>query len=54
VMDRTVARLNIEHCRRLLAKETDQSSRQILERLLAEEKSKLDGSKPPQRKRRKP
>ena len=40
-MDRTVARLNIEHFRRLLAKETDESRRQILQRLLAEEEAKL-------------
>jgi hypothetical protein len=40
-MDRTVARLNIEHYRRLLATETDETRRQTLTRLLAEEEAKL-------------
>lgn len=40
-MDRTVARLNIEHYRRLIAKETDETRRQTLQRLLAEEEAKL-------------
>ena len=35
-MDRTVARLNIEHYRRLLAQETDESRRRTIQRLLAE------------------
>jgi hypothetical protein len=51
-MDRSVARLNIEHYKRLLAKEPDEQRRLVLERLLAEEQAKLDGSKPPERKRR--
>ncbi len=40
-MDRTVARLNIEHYRRLLATETDESKRKMLQKLLAEEEAKL-------------
>lgn len=51
-MDRAVARLNIEHFRRLLAKETDESRRQILQRLLAEEEAKLADPGPMERKRR--
>ncbi len=53
-MDRTVARLNIEHFRRLLAKETDETRRQILQRLLAEEEGKLAQPGPKERKRRTP
>jgi hypothetical protein len=52
VLDKTVARLNIEHYRRLLANETDESRRQMLLRLLAEEEAKLNDPKPPERKRR--
>ena len=40
-MDRSVARLNIEHFRKLLATETDEKKRQLLARLLAEEEAKL-------------
>lgn len=40
-MDATIARLNIEHIRRLLAHETDQGRREILRGKLAEEKAKL-------------
>lgn len=40
-MEETVARLNIEHYRQLLATETDTAKRQILMRLLAEEEEKL-------------
>jgi hypothetical protein len=40
-MDRTVARLNIEHFEKLLAKETDETKRRTLLSLLAEEKAKL-------------
>lgn len=50
-MDRTVARLNIEHFRRLLAEETDESNRQRLLCLLAEEEAKLAASKPGEPKR---
>ena len=40
-MDRFVARLNIEHYQKQLAKEQDESRRQLLTRLLAEERAKL-------------
>lgn len=40
-MDRTVARLNIEHFRRLLAEETDESRRRALQHLLVQEEAKL-------------
>jgi hypothetical protein len=40
-MDRSVARLNIEHYRKLLAQETDETRRQTIMRLLAEEEAKL-------------
>ena len=46
-MDKTVARLNIEHYRRLLAVECDEARRQLLLRLLSEEEAKLlDGNIP--------
>jgi hypothetical protein len=51
-VDKTVARLNIEHYRRLLARETDEARRLTILRLLAEEEAKLDGSKPPEKRRR--
>ncbi len=50
-MDRTVAHLNIEHYKRLLARETDEKRRQTLLRLLAEEEAKVAQPKPPERKR---
>jgi len=40
-MDKTVARLNIEHFRRKLNDELDEATRQTLLRLLAEEEAKL-------------
>jgi hypothetical protein len=40
-MDRTVAHLNIEHFRKLLAAEMDETKRQTILRLLAEEEAKL-------------
>jgi hypothetical protein len=40
-MDKFVAQANIEHYRKLLAKETDETKRQMLARLLAEEEAKL-------------
>jgi len=49
-VDRTVARLNIEHYRRLLARETDETRRQTILRLLAEEEAKLNDTPPPNRK----
>jgi hypothetical protein len=51
-MDRTVARLNIEHYRKLLAHETDESKRQTLLRLLEEEQAKLSAPDNPGQKRR--
>ena len=51
-MDRSVAHLNIEHYKRLLAQETDAARRQLLLRLLAEEEAKLADCKPPEPKRR--
>lgn len=51
-MDRTIARLNIEHYRQRLSIETDEQKRQTLQRLLAEEEAKLamlDG--PPKKER---
>ena len=42
-MDKTIARLNIEHFRKLLAAETNETTRQTLLRLLAEEEAKLAG-----------
>ena len=53
-MDRSVARLNIEHYRRLLATETDETRRQMLTRLLAEEEAKLADPAPPEKKRTSP
>jgi hypothetical protein len=52
-MDRTIARLNIEHYRRLLARETDESRRQTIMRLLAEEEAKLIDPSPAEKKKRK-
>jgi hypothetical protein len=40
-VDRTIARLNIEHFRKRLAEETDENTRQMILRLLAEEEAKL-------------
>jgi hypothetical protein len=40
-IDRTIARLNIEHFRKLLTEEEDEAKRQIIHRLLAEEEAKL-------------
>lgn len=40
-MDKTIARLNIDHNRRLLSEEADEAKRQTLQRLLAEEEEKL-------------
>ena len=50
-MDRTVARLNIEHFRKLLSQEKDEAKRQTILRLLAEEEAKLASlSNPPEKK----
>jgi hypothetical protein len=40
-MDKAIARLNIEHYRKLLTNVTDETRRQAIARLLAEEKAKL-------------
>ena len=40
-MDRTVARLNVEHFRKQLAEERDETRRPMLLRLLAEEEAKV-------------
>ena len=48
-MPKTIARLNIQHNRRLLAQEIDEAKRRNLLRLLAEEEAKLaalDGEPP--------
>lgn len=50
-LDRTVARLNIEHYRRLLARETDEARRQTVMRLLAEEEAKLAGQAPEEKRK---
>jgi hypothetical protein len=44
-MNRTIARLNIEHFEKLLAKETDETKRQTLLSLLTEEKAKTGGAR---------
>lgn len=41
ILDRTIARLNIERYKELLKKETEESKRQTIMRLLAEEETKL-------------
>jgi hypothetical protein len=40
-MDRMVAHLNIEHYRKLLTQELDETTRQTILRLLAQEEAKL-------------
>lgn len=40
-MDKTVADLNIEHFKKLLAIETDPVKRQTIQQLLAEEEARL-------------
>lgn len=40
-VDKAVARLNIEHYRKLLATEDDEARREVIRRLLAEEEAKL-------------
>jgi hypothetical protein len=42
-MDKFVANLNIDHFRKQLAVETDETKRLMLGRLLAEEEAKLTG-----------
>jgi hypothetical protein len=50
-MDKTVARLNIEHFQRKLATETDEARRQQILRLLAEEEAKLTALESPKDRR---
>jgi hypothetical protein len=40
-MDEKVAKLNIEHYKRLLASETDEAKRESIARLVAEEEANL-------------
>jgi hypothetical protein len=40
-MDRTIARLNIDHYRQMLRDEMDETKRSTIVRLLAEEEAKL-------------
>ena len=40
-MNKSVARFNIEHFRKLLADESDETRQQMIARLLAEEEAKL-------------
>jgi hypothetical protein len=51
-MDKTVARLNIEHFRKKLATETDETRREQIVRLLAEEEAKLTALESPKGRRR--
>jgi hypothetical protein len=53
-MDKMVARLNIEHLRKQLETETDETRRQTMQRILAEEEAKLAVllNRPNERKRR--
>jgi hypothetical protein len=51
-MDRSIARLNIQRFRKLLAEEIDEAKRLTLQQLLAEEEAKLqtaEGKSPEQR-----
>ena len=52
-MDKDIARLNIEHFRKLLERETEEAKRGMLLRLLAEEEAKLNALNrgPPEQKR---
>jgi len=45
-VDRSIAQLNIEHFRHLLATETDEAKRRMIVVLLAEEEAKLRLVKP--------
>jgi hypothetical protein len=50
-MDRTVARLNVEHYRRLLAAELDEAKRRTLQQLLADEETKRENRVPEEKRR---
>lgn len=45
-MDKTVADLNVEHFKKLLAVETDPVKRETIQRLLAQEEAKLADAHP--------
>ena len=51
-MGRTVAQLNIEHFKKLLAKTNDEAEREKLLRLIAEEEAKLKAAEGRPQKRR--
>ncbi len=51
-MDRMIARLNIAHYREKLASEIDETKRQMLLRLLAEEEAKLATLNDPPKKKK--
>jgi hypothetical protein len=53
-MARSIAQLNVEHYRSLLATEVDESKRQSILRLLAEEEAKLTELNPKERKLQSP
>jgi hypothetical protein len=54
LVDKVIARLNIEHYRKQLADETDEAGRNTIMRLLAEEEAKLTAlDDPPGKKRKK-
>ncbi|MEJ2377875.1 MAG: hypothetical protein P8Y71_21620 [Pseudolabrys sp.] len=54
MVDKVIARLNIEHYRKQLADETDEAGRNTIMRLLAEEEAKLTAlDDPPGKKRKK-
>lgn len=50
-MDKGIARLNIDHYRKLLATESDETKRRTLQKLLAEEEAKLAVGDLPKQKR---
>jgi len=51
-MDKSIARLNVEHYRKLLVNETDETQRQVIARLLAEEEAKLASMENPTKRRK--
>jgi hypothetical protein len=52
IMPKSIAQLNIEHYRQLLATALDETKRQTIQKLLAEEEAKLAQiDQPPERKR---
>lgn len=51
-MPELIAKANIEHFTKLLETEADPDKRRVLEQLLAEERLKLAGLKPPEKRKR--